>query len=219
MKRGYILVEGQTEEAFVKELLSPSLLPQLSLQPIVITTSRDRKGLKYRGGSTSFAKIKSQVHALLGDRAAAVVTTMIDLYALPEDFPQLAQAPNKAYERVEFLEAQFTASISDHRFVPFLMLHEFEALLLASPQHLQQRFPERSVERTTQTWLQNVESPEEINGGRDTHPSARLQDLVPEFRKTRDGPLIVQRVGLRKLRQSCPHLERRLTQLEALGEK
>jgi hypothetical protein len=45
MRRIYLLVEGQTEEAFVNELLTPHYAPMgLFLTPIVVSTSLGHRG-------------------------------------------------------------------------------------------------------------------------------------------------------------------------------
>ena len=58
MKRGYIYCEGQTEEAFINEALAPYLSQfMIFVTPIVCTTKRTTS-TKYRGGATSYDKIK-----------------------------------------------------------------------------------------------------------------------------------------------------------------
>jgi hypothetical protein len=52
---------------------------------------------------------------------------------LPADFPAYDQALSAIdpYMRVEVLESAMAADISDSRFIPYIQLHEFEALVLA----------------------------------------------------------------------------------------
>ena len=57
-------------------------------------------------------------------------TTMIDLYAIPNDFPGLEAAEKLRHsptKRVEALEQAFAQDISDWRFIPYIQLHEYEA--------------------------------------------------------------------------------------------
>jgi hypothetical protein len=65
-------------------------------------------------------------------------TTMFDLYALPNDFPGFDDSlkTGDKYEWVRMLEKQFGKDINHHRFIPYIQLHEFETLVLASPQML-----------------------------------------------------------------------------------
>ena len=67
MTRLYILVEGQTEEAFVNEVLTPHYA-QISIfvTPMIVETSRG-----YKGGIVSYAKVKPQIERLCRqDRSA-----------------------------------------------------------------------------------------------------------------------------------------------------
>ena len=59
---------------------------------------------------------------------------MIDLYALPKDFPGRSAQPRNPADPtpyVETLERAFGDDVGDRRFVPYIQLHEFEALLFA----------------------------------------------------------------------------------------
>ena len=63
-------------------------------------------------------------------------TTMIDLYALPTRFPRRDEADglrNDPFQRVEFLEQAFADDINDQRFIPYIQLHEYEAILFSEP--------------------------------------------------------------------------------------
>lgn len=60
-----------------------------------------------------------------------------------------------------------------------------------------------------------VASPEHINDGPSTHPSARLA-RVPRYRKVRDGTAMARRIGLDRIRSECAHFSEWLTRLETL---
>lgn len=71
MSRIYLLVEGQTEETFVNELLIPHYSRQgIYLTPIIVSTSPGHKG-----GVVSYAKIKPQINKLCKQDDNAYVTT------------------------------------------------------------------------------------------------------------------------------------------------
>jgi hypothetical protein len=58
MKKVLILVEGQTEEKFIKELLVPYFENKsIYIVPIIISTSRRKSGSKYKGGIIISKKI------------------------------------------------------------------------------------------------------------------------------------------------------------------
>lgn len=82
MIRLNIVVEGQTEEAFVNELLQEHLQRlDIYATPILLRTSKTG-----RGGVTTFAKIENQVSRLCKEDTGAYVTTMLDYYGLQKTF-------------------------------------------------------------------------------------------------------------------------------------
>src|SRR5258708_7768822 len=75
MTRIYLLVEGQTEEAFVNELLVPHYARlDRFLTPIIVSTSPG-----YRGGVVSYAKIKPQIEKLCRVLLAELFDLGLDL--------------------------------------------------------------------------------------------------------------------------------------------
>ncbi|MCP4550336.1 MAG: DUF4276 family protein [bacterium] len=220
MKRVHVLVEGQTEETFVRDVLWGHLQASgVHVTAIIATTKRLKSGRKFKGGVAKYQQIKRDIQRLLADRSAAAVTTMIDYYGLPADFPGRGTLTGEesCYERVKHLEREMRADIRSQRFLPYLSLHEFEALLLTSPRHFAATFQDQQIATHLTTMLDSVISPEEINDDPITHPSARINQLVPGYKKRLHGPMIAGRIGLNAIRQRCPHFDRWVTSLERLG--
>ena len=219
MRRVHVLAEGQTEETFLRDVLTQHLARfDVFLTPIVVSTKRVKSGLKFKGGVTNYRKLKSELQNLLGDRSVAAVTTMIDYYGLPRDFPGFETRPQAAscYHRVAHMEQALETDLQDSRFLPYLSLHEFEALLLTSPSEVDAAFSESVADRLA-TMVAPVESPEEINDGPGTHPAARIKRLLPTYRKPLHGPMIASRIGLETMRRECPHFDGWVTRLEKIG--
>lgn len=218
MRRVYILAEGQTEETFLREVIQPHLWDfEIEVLVTLLITKRGKDGRKFRGGITSYEKLRREVRLLLIDRGAVAVTTMLDFYGLPEDFPGRPQLPRgSCYDRVAYLEDAFRADIGHQRFHPYLSLHEFEALLLVAPEQIGGALPGVStVELASEA--ARFQSPEEIDEGPETHPSVRIQRSAPGYVKPVHGPIIARRIGLDAMRRSCPHFDAWLRRLEALG--
>ena len=57
---------------------------------------------------------------------------MVDLYHLPHDFPGYdgGMARPTGWEQADALERSLLEAIGDPRFIPYLQVHEFEALVL-----------------------------------------------------------------------------------------
>lgn len=68
---------------------------------------------------------------------------MFDLYALPSNFPKYDESKkiSDPYKRVEKLEHAFQEDLDEKRFIPYIQLHEFEALMLSAPEIFTYAFP------------------------------------------------------------------------------
>ena len=216
MTRVYLLVEGQTEEAFVRELLEPHYARLgLYLTPIIVSTSPG-----YKGGVVSYAKIKPQLLRLCRQDAAAHVTTLFDLYALPQDFPGKADAAypsaGTGHMKAAFLEAQLTQDIDQSNFIPNLVVHEFEALLFVDTRKFSEWVDNYKIVISLGDQAQKYESPEDINDSPQTAPSKRILAAMPNYQKTVHGPLIACAIGLDAMRVACPHFHKWLEKMETL---
>jgi len=93
-KRVLILVEGQTEERFVKGVLGPAFFSrELFFHATILVTKRVKDGPNFKGGVTTFAKFRNDAQRLLNSAGDALVTTMVDYYRLPADFPGMDSRP------------------------------------------------------------------------------------------------------------------------------
>ena len=214
MIRLNIVVEGQTEEAFVNEVLLEHL-QRLGIYatPILLRTSKTG-----RGGVSTFAKIEHQVTRLCKEDTGAYVTTMLDYYGLPKDFPAIQQKnPRDAYQSVNLLEAGFQARIGyPQRFIPGILLHEFEALLFAdinSFDILEADCPGIVASLTKE--VAGIE-PEAINDRPETAPSKRIIKHFSRYQKPLHGSLVAMDVGLDTMKARCPHFSQWLGKLEML---
>jgi hypothetical protein len=151
-------------------------------------------------------------------------TTLLDLYGT-EGFPGLEKARSfrDPRERVRSIEAALAEDVGDRRFVPYIQLHEFEALVLADPSKLSSEFPAQTPEiQGLIELVAGYTSPEDIDDGADTAPSKRIIEKIPAYRgrKAAVGPLVTERIGLATLRERCPHFGDWVTRLESLaGER
>ncbi|WP_375755394.1 DUF4276 family protein [Corallococcus exercitus] len=220
MKRVLILVEGQTEETFVREVLAPYVLSRgLALIPRLVVTKYVKEGGSFKGGVPQYALVQGDLRRLLGDTGASCVTSMLDYYGLPKDFPGLSTRPSgNCYARVEHVERAFAEDIRHPRFLPYLALHEFEAMLFADPSRCSLSFTPDEIAKL-QIIRAGVPSPEEINEHPDTAPSKRVLAVSPGYQKTLHGPLAVMDIGLAAIRAACPHFAQWLSKLEALAER
>lgn len=213
MSRIYLLVEGQTEEAFVRELLQPHYAPmELYLTPIIVSTSPG-----YKGGMSSYSKIRPQIQRLCRQDAGAYVSTMFDLYALPDDFPGRAEDDwprnGSGHQKASFIEQHMADDIGHRNFLANILVHEFEALLFVQPE----RFADWADDDVANALvdIRHRFLPEDLNDNPATAPSKRILGVMPEYQKTVHGPLIACDIGLDAMRAECPHFAAWLQRLEA----
>ncbi len=219
MKILHILCEGQTEEGFVNTVLRPYLMGYGfdAVKGILVSTN---KKINAHGGLSSFTHVKDDLNLMLRSNQDNSIdkhlfTTMFDSYALPNSFPGYNEAMQKddPYKSVEFLEQSMSASVKDKRFVPYIQLHEFEALLFCGIDHLAKMYPkcQNRCKHLTMD-LQKVGNPELINNGPSTAPSKRIISAIEggkkqqyNYNKTATAKAVTEQVGIDELRSKCPH--------------
>jgi hypothetical protein len=227
-ERLYIFCEGQTEETFANTTLYPHFLNRSSTYviPIILPHKRRATSRLHKGGWTDYPRARSFIRNFMAEHHsdATWFTTLLDLYAIPENFPNLASAPKgDPFARIAALERSLANDIGTDslwRFSAHLQLHEFEALLLAEPNEIKKSFPERG--NAVDGLIAELADlpPELVNDGRNTAPSKRIIKYIPEYegQKASVGPIIAARIGIAKLRQRCPHFHGWLSELETRTE-
>jgi hypothetical protein len=225
MARLYLFAEGQTEQTFADDLLKPHLAAfGVYLHNAVLIAHARRRGKTHRGGGRSYRPMKDDIVRLLKQERAKDVffTTMIDLYALHADFPGLAQSEEQKHDprqRVETLEEGFSKDIGDPRFIPYIQLHEFEAMLFCKPDVFATYFED--AEKGTcvlHSIAEQFANPEFIDDGPHTAPSKRIIGVFPGYEgaKATAGPILADSIGLSEIRSKCYHFDEWLTKLESL---
>lgn len=220
-KRVLILVEGQTEERFTKDVLGPAFWEKdLFFHPTILVTKRVKSGANFKGGVTDFAKFRNDLQRLLDSAGGALVTTMLDYYRLPADFPGMQSRPPNGtpLQRVVHVET----AIAQHfraatYFLPFLALHEFEAWLFSSPTELPRVMTEPQKQPLFHAIRASVATPEEINERPQFAPSKQIESIFPAYKKTLHGPTTAARIGLQRIRAECPHFHDWIGKLESFA--
>ena len=106
------------------------------------------------------------------------------------------------------------AGFDSDRFIPYVMMHEFEGLLFSDCERFGRGIGRPELIPQLQAIRDEFDSPEEINDSPITAPSKRLQALLPGYEKPLLGTLAVLEIGLEIIRRECPHFR---SWLERLG--
>lgn len=225
MIRLHIIAEGQTEETFIRDFLSEHLggFNVYSDVRCVNVGSKPKRSRRDRGGVLNYENAKKDIQRWLKEdkNSDARFTTMFDLYALPNNFPGFDEAKRyiNLYGKIQCLEEAFRKDINDYRFLPYIQLCEFEALVLSDPSKLNNIFAgyEEAIGQLVKQ-CEGYESPELINQGKTTAPSKRIIQAIPGYSKISDSLAIVKSIGLNSIRSKCSHFNEWITSLENLIE-
>jgi len=211
MRRISVLVEGQTEEKFIKEVLTPYLIKKstikaINIQPVIIKTATSAKGVQRVGGYTTYAKMKKQIQTLLD--SSDIVSMMFDYYGLPDDFPAISETSNMPiYAKIDYLYKNASKNINNRKFIPYISLHEFETLIFVDPAVSAKSLPIAKAEQSLRDVIRQFDNIEKINDGATTHPSIRIAQIYPEYKKDREGIIITQKIGIDDIRSKCQNFD------------
>ena len=228
MPRLLVHVEGQTEETFVNELLGPHLV-EIGFTSVSARLIGNAESRSKRGGGRAWGAVRDGiVHHLREDRTC-IVTTMVDFYGLPADddrgWPGRADANRRGNEgeKAAVVEEAVLQDVDRHfghrfdarRFIPFIVMHEFEGLLFSDCAAFGRSLGRPALVAALQSIRDEFLTPEEINDSAETAPSKRVRNLFPEYEKVLSGVAAAQAIGLDRIRVDCPHFAEWLNKLEA----
>ncbi len=216
MARLLVHVEGETEESFVNEVLAGHLhgfgYTKVSARLVGNARQRDR-----RGGIRAWSSIRKDILRHLKEDTGCLSTTMVDYYALPQSgeraWPGRSDAGLRAFaEKACTVEgalrndicAEMGADFDPRRFVPYVMMHEFEGLLFSDATKLGEGIGRPDLTPAFEAIRGQFSTPEEINDSPLTAPSKRILGLLPEYEKPLMGTLAVLEIGLDAIRRECP---------------
>jgi hypothetical protein len=229
MVRLLVHVEGETEETFSNEALRPHLLTAgyQSVSARIIGNARQRVR---RGGIRGWPEVMRDIVRHLQRDPGCAATTMVDYYGLPQSgvkaWPGRAHAATVDFaKKADAIESALLAEVmqemgdgfDQRRFVPFVVIHEFEGLLFSDCDAFARGLGQPKLANKLKSIREQFATPEEIDDSPRTSPSKRIELLVPEYQKALFGNLAALEIGLSRIRDACPHFEEWLTKLETLA--
>lgn len=222
----YIIAEGATEQTFIRDLMSPELAIQgIYLYPVLI----GKPG--HKGGDIRFERAKNDIGKFLRQRRDIYLSTMFDYFRIDADWPgkkevirQIKGGTVFSARKAELLESATHKKIREdfgndfaNRFIPYIEMHEFEALLFSDADILAEKTG-IDISHIREILKEYNNKPEEINDDPEKTPSKRLQALKSAYRKVAMGKTVSEAIGIQTIRKQCPHFNNWLTRLECLKE-
>ena len=179
------IVEGKTEELFIKRILRKYLADE----NIYIRATQIKKGGQ-KGGGVRFNRIRNDLEKHLKQRSDTYVTTMVDYYGVKE-WPGLNKVPPQTSPREvarivndatknEVIKL-FADQQAARRFIPYMAIHEFEALLFSRSSVIAEKL--EVTEDEVNAVLDECGEPEAINNNRNTAPSKRFGSIYHPAQK------------------------------------
>jgi hypothetical protein len=224
--RVYVVVEGPTERTFVRDVLAPAMSCQgVHLYPALIG------GSGHKGGNIRFDRAKIDIRNFLRQQPDTYVSTMFDYFWIDADWPGRADALRRvrsgatlrAGEKATILETAMQRAIEEaypnldvqRRFVPYIGMHEFEALLFSDTRILAEKadIDISAIDRI----LDEHGEPEEIDDNPQKAPSKQIMTLNHSYRKIAMGKAITEAIGIPTLRRKCAHFGEWLAKLEGFA--
>lgn len=196
-----IVVEGETEEAFVQAILAP----HLAGFEVVATATPLRGGVAVDRLATEMARLTYSFD---------VVTSMVDFYGFRN---RPIHTPDELQEHIDDAVAAKSPRTGTRAFA-YVQMYEFEALLFAAPDAFAVLAEAPgAVPAELLAIRQQFKTPEDINDAPDTAPHRRIEERHPRYRKVRDGRAVAEQIGLERIRAECPRFDEWVGRLEGLG--
>ena len=152
----------------------------------------------------SYERLKNKILPLLREGDAPIVSTLIDFFRCPD-------TPGKEvwgkvinhYDQVWLREQEIGRDIGSRHFIPYIQLHEFEALLFSSDVGFKGLFSPKESDKLSKI-VGDYPNPEEINSSPESAPSKRILAIVPTYDKVLGGDLIANAIGIGTILERCP---------------
>ncbi|MCX7046281.1 MAG: DUF4276 family protein [Candidatus Sumerlaeota bacterium] len=222
MIRVYVVVEGDTESDFLKEVVEPYLVScGVYVFPCIIGVPG------HKGGDVRYSRAQRNILNLLQQERETYCSTFFDYYGLGHDFPGFAHAQSgigiekaRTIEKAmrDDIKARLDSSFDAVRFIPYIQMHEFEALLFSDPEALARGLYRPQLSQEFAKIRRQFSSPEDINDNEATSPSKRIKELVAGYDKVAGGSLASISIGLDKIRKECAHFAEWIMKLETLKD-
>lgn len=219
-----VLCEGQTEREFCNRVIRPYFVTK----NIDFKATLQGKPGKKVGGMRSWPVYRKELVRLSKERDGRHIGLLVDYYGIPSDWPGKKSSKNLPVDlRGKHVEDLLIKDLEPELgmfFHPCIQLHEFETLLFSDPPIAAQIIASKDTNLDKSKLAEEMlkirgefdNHIERINDSSQTAPSKRIESLISGYDKVALGFLAAEEIGIKKLRDECPWLDRWMTKIELL---
>jgi hypothetical protein len=183
-----------------------------------------------KGGNTTYVRFAADIKNYLNQQADCFVTTMVDYYGIDSNWPGKSEVRRRKQagetmgpeDMAIALETAMMEMLADshpeldvtRRVIPYVSMHEFEALLFSDAQVMSEKL-NVEIAAFNAVLRAAAGNPEAINDSPVTAPSKRLENMTSDrYRKVLHGNMISEAIGIAVIREKCRHFDAWLTRIE-----
>jgi len=172
MKRVVFIVEGNTEVLFINKIVIPYLYKQGFKNPMNSQTILTNKKQNKKGGVINYQYLKNDIERVFA-QGNVIVTTFIDFFRLPTNFPNFTTDSNLISE----IEKGIFDDINNPNLIPYIQKYELEALLFSDNESFEIVIDEQNKLDKINEIIREFPNPEDINSNPKKAPSKRLEQI------------------------------------------
>ena len=221
----YVVVEGNSEEKFINDILSEYFANKsIFIQAEKVITGKNSVGKICKGGGNSYKYYKNHLQKRVkqfSKQKNFFFTTMIDYYAIPKDFPKLEKSDKitNIYDKIDFLEKSFYEDIGYENFIPNIQLHEFETLCFADIEAIKEEFFDINI--SLDIIKKDIEKYDNIELINKKNPPSKRLNIYTNGQycqaKVSKSFKILKKIGVENIRQKCKHFNNWLKRIEGIA--
>lgn len=196
MNRLVFLVEGDSELYFVHNKIIPFLYSRGARGSITCQKITTNRKLNISGGNISYELFLNELD-LIYAQGNVMVTTLMDFFRIPNNYPNAITADP---EKIE--EGMLQDRSSFRNYIPYIQMHEFEALFFSDINNLYLFIDSEEKEIAIQNIINEYPDPESINTHPNRYPAKRLKDILG-YNKGADAELIIESCSMESIINKC----------------
>jgi hypothetical protein len=188
--------------------------------------------LRNRGGIRPWPGVQREIVSHLRGDTRNVATTMVDFYGLPQQgqgawpgrsgargVDAAAKASAVEGALLEAIAREMGQGFNQSRFIPFVVMHEFEGLLFSDCAAFAKAVGQPAVETRLKAIRDQFPTPEDINDSPGNAPSKRVASVISGYEKPLFGNLAAMEIGFNSIRAQCLHFNGWMLRLRAAAEQ